>query len=424
MVFGWGRKKEPEPQVPQTQEVLLSGVPDIVSQMLELREFQTVSEIKSHRDQVGPLLQEISHIGRMLEQDDLKVDDIDKNIRIIVVRGKKQVIDVIKKDIVDLPDVFTYDDAVLLHNTLNQILKKVGDALGRQTRVIHIFAKKYAGKLKDILAEINSSNAEIKKLLTNLDNSRSMFEDINDSLKQISSLKGFNADAKQRISSLNDSLAACENKMATCKESIKNIKSSTKYSELLKQEDLLNQLQLQKTQLNNRILDQFTKISRPLGRYEYSSSLDKEQKLLLSRLIQSPADVLTQDNRDTIAVILENVKKSVSSGSVSVKDKAKALSQITGVEGILDDLISEISSQISEQAAVKNHIADLTPAELPVLEKDLAKFTYNKSDIESKIQSLSGEISENKSRIPHIINEIEIELRQFSHTRYTIIPEN
>lgn len=424
MVFGWGRKKEPEPQVPQTKEVLLSGVPDIVSQLLKLRESQTVSEIKSHRGQVAPLLQEISNIGRMLEQDNLKVDDIDKNIRIIVVRGKKQVIDVIKKDIVDLPNVLTYDDAILLHNTLNQILKKVGDALGRQTRVIHIFAKKYAGKLKDILAEINSINAEIKKLLTNLENSRFMIEEINGSLKQISNLKDFNAEAKQRISSLNDNLAACESKVAGCKESIKNLKSSAKYLELLNQKELLNRLQLQRTQLNSKILDQFTKISRPLGRYEYSSSLDKEQKLVLSRLIQSPADVLTQGNKDTIVVILENVKKGVSSGSVSVKDKAKALSQITEVEEALDYLISEISSHASEQAAVKNRIADLNPAELPLLEKDLAKLTYIKSDIESKIQSLKGEISENKSRIPHIINEIEIELRQFSHTRYNIAPEN
>ena len=387
MVFGWGKKKESEPQVPQTKEILLSGVPGIVSQLLEIRESQTVSEIKSYRDQVGPLLQEISNIGRALEHDDLKVDDIDKNIRIIVIRGKKQVIDVIKKDIVDLPNVFTYDDAVLLHNTLNQILKKVGDALGRQTRVIHIFAKKYAGKLKDILAEINSSNAEIKKLLTNLENSRSMFEDINDSLKQISNLKSFNTEAKQRISSLNDNLAACESKMAACKESIKTIKSSAEYTELLKQKEMLNRLQLQKTQLNSRVLDQFTKISRPLGRYEYSSSLDKEQKLLLSRLIQSPAEVLTQGNKDTIIVILENVKKGVSSGSVSVKDKTKALSQITEVEEALDDLISEISSQTSEQTAVKNHIADLSPTELPVLEKDLAKLIYNKSDTESKIRS-------------------------------------
>ena len=38
---------------------------------------------------------------------------------------------------------------------------------GRQTRVIHIFAKKYAAQLKENLEVMNSNHAEIQKLLKN-----------------------------------------------------------------------------------------------------------------------------------------------------------------------------------------------------------------------------------------------------------------
>ena len=41
----------------------------------------------------------------------------------------------------NLMQVSTLDDAKKLDYFLNQLLKKVGDVLGRQTRVIHIFAK-------------------------------------------------------------------------------------------------------------------------------------------------------------------------------------------------------------------------------------------------------------------------------------------
>ena len=37
----------------------------------------------------------------------------------------------------------------------------------------------------------------------------------------------------------------------------------------------------QKLKIKNEINAQFTKISRPLSRYEYGSSLDKDQKNLL-----------------------------------------------------------------------------------------------------------------------------------------------
>ena len=424
MVFGWGKKKEPEYQAPQTEDVPLSQVQDKVSDLLELRKSQTISEFIAYRDHVLPLLEEISHIGRALEEDNLNVDDIDRNIRVIVVRGKKQVIDVIKKDIVELPKISNIDDVMLFQNVLNQILKKIGDALGRQTRVIHIFAKKYAAKLKEILAEVNTINADLKKLLENLENYTTSSTEITDYIDEISELKKFNSDAVGKISSLNDDFVACNEKITSCEESIKAVKSSSEYTELLKQKEMLDNLKLQRTRLNSRVLDQFTKISRPLGRYEYSSSLDKEQKSLLSGLIESPSKVLTAQNKDTILIIFENVKKGITSGSISVKDKTKALSLLEYVEKSLDGLILEISEQDSRQEKVNALIIHLTPSELPLLEKDLDKTTYNKSVIESKIHSLESEMSKNEKEIPYLIHDIESTLRRFSNTRYTIIGEN
>jgi len=154
MVFGWGKKKQEEKllvETPQEKEVQLTDV--IVSELNQLRKSQIISEIKYLRNKTEPLINDLMEIGNLLSKDNLKVDDIDKHLAIIVVRGKKQVIDAIKKDVVHLPEISSIDDAKKLNFSLNQLLKKVGDVLGRQTRVIHIFAKKYANKLKDYDAE-------------------------------------------------------------------------------------------------------------------------------------------------------------------------------------------------------------------------------------------------------------------------------
>ena len=60
-----------------------------------------------------------------LEKDDLNIDDIDKHLAIIVVRGKKQVIDILKKDVKTLIQVSTIDDAKKLDYFLTQLLKKL-----------------------------------------------------------------------------------------------------------------------------------------------------------------------------------------------------------------------------------------------------------------------------------------------------------
>src|SRR3989338_9412852 len=140
MVFGWGKKKE-EPkseEIPSQKQIRLTDVSEIIRQILELRTSQILNDIKSLRDNTEPLIKDLISIGNTLEKDNLQVDDIDKHLRIIVVRGKQQVIDMIKKDANHLPHINTFDDVENMHTALTQMLKKIGDVLGRQTRVIHI----------------------------------------------------------------------------------------------------------------------------------------------------------------------------------------------------------------------------------------------------------------------------------------------
>ena len=103
MVFGWGKKKQEEyvERIPQEKEVQLSDVPKIVTELNELRKSQIISEIKYLRNNTDPLIDDLLQIGNVLEKDNLKVDNIDKHLSTIVIRGKKQVIDVIKKDVVN-----------------------------------------------------------------------------------------------------------------------------------------------------------------------------------------------------------------------------------------------------------------------------------------------------------------------------------
>ena len=102
MVFGWGKKKQGEEPVERkrvNQDIELSEVPQIINDLRKLRESQTLSEIKNLRNDTAPLIDDLMKIGIVLEKDDLNIDDIDKHLAIIVVRGKKQVIDILKKDV-------------------------------------------------------------------------------------------------------------------------------------------------------------------------------------------------------------------------------------------------------------------------------------------------------------------------------------
>jgi len=423
MVFGWGKNKPAESTVERksvNQNISLMDVPQIMSDLSKLRESQTISEIKNLRNNTAPLIDDLMKIGILLEKDDLKVDNIDKHLAIIVVRGKQQVIDVIKKDVKNLMQVSTIDDAKKLDYFLNQVLKKTGDVLGRQTRVIHIFAKKYANQLTNNLKIMNDNSANISKLLKHFTSTLSNFDEINQMLDEIKSLNQEHTDKTKRNMELLNNLKSFEEKKISLQNSIDEIHSSENFKQYIDLKNKLNEFTNQKSKIKNEIDTQFTKISRPLGRYSYSSALDKDQKNILSTLIDDPFNALIPSNSNSIIVILENIRKGISSGSISVKDSNKTLSQLTETEKSLDGFIKKISEYSDTFNSMKNDLNILKPENLSSIENEFLKTDNFENDAQLKSKTILSEINEINSKIPQLTSKIEDKLQIFSNTKYVI----
>ena len=426
MVFGWGKKKQDSAaasveETPQSKEIVLLDIPGIISELSELRRSQTLAEINRLRNDTEPLIGDLMKIGNLLEKDSLQIDDIDKHLAIIVVRGKQQVIDVIKKGVVSLPKISTFDDAKKLDSVLNVILKKVGDVLGRQTRVIHIFAKKYATQLKENLAVMNENHAEISRLLKNFDSTQSQHAEMSDMLNQIKHSSDVRKEKLQKIVEASEVTDSLNQMISTLENSIEKIHSSDPYKRYVDLKNTLNAFGNEKLKIKNDIATQFTKISRPLSRYEYASSLDKDQKSILSGLVREPFDVLTPNNKDSVVTILENVRKGISTGSISVKDVDKTSSQITEIEESLEVFVRRVSEYYIKYEQMKIELNSMIPENLIPSENDLAKTISLRDQSLSRSKTSQDEIDEIDSSVPKLVSSIEGKLRKFSNTKYTVL---
>ena len=419
MVFGWGKNKE-KSSSDGPKEISLSEIPKMSQTLLALRENNAISEVNSLREMTVPLIDDLIKIGKALESDNLNVDEIDKHLRIIVVRGKKQVIHTILKDAVQLPTVNTIDDAKSLNEILTQMLKKVGDVLGRQTRIIHIFAKKYAEKLKEILSQIQSNNSEISNVIINHNISKTDYESIislqNDIVYHQNEIKN----NKQKIAELKEFHARSEEKMSSLTYSINQIKSTKEYLEYLQTQQSLDVIISERNKIKDHINSQFTKISRPLGRYEYISS-DKEQKSLIVQLLDDPIEIIAPKNKDMIIIVLENMRKQILSGSISVKDVDKSMYQITETIEMLDSFILQVTGFKEKAKHIHDKINQFDTKPIHNIENELEKASHDKLDCEQKMTTLESELEQNTKKIPELVSLLNTKLGQFTNTEYTIL---
>jgi len=423
MVFGWGKKKkslEFETTIQEEKEIKLDKINSIVEEIQNLRKKTIVDESKPFREKIEYKLYVISKIIKDLERDNLNVDDIDKHLEILVIRGKKQVIDAIKKeDLEKLPDIKSYEDVLALTELVTRKLKKMGDALGRQSRVIHIFAKKYAGKLKRNLAVLNSDRSELQSLVDNYKKLNDDASEISEKIIKYNESKNKLAINDKRITDTKNSIEELEKKIENTQKGISELKSSDEFT---KHQETQKKLELLSTKLiQSKIDSQFTKISRPLSRYEYGSSLDKPQRVLMEKLIANPFDVITLENKDDIIKILSSVRKGVEGGSLSVKDIEKSLSSIDETIEMLDGFVKDKSEFANKKDNLQKELDAFDIRELKQKEDFLVKTENDKSYTESKIKNLEKEISDIKNSLPQILMDIEIKLRRIAATKYHVL---
>jgi len=184
----------------------------------------------------------------------------------------------------------------------------------------------------------------------------------------------------KRITDAKNSIKEFEKRIESTLKGIYQLKSGDEYLKYIETQKKLESLSPK--QIQDKIDSQFTKISRPLSRYEYGSSLDKPQKVLMEKLIANPFNVLTLENKDDIIKILSSVRKGVEGGSISVKDPEKSLSSIDETIELLDEFVKEKSGYAEKKDSLQSELDSFNIGELKQKENLLTKTNTDKLDAE------------------------------------------
>jgi len=423
MVFGWGRKKERREEIPPAavRDVHVSGICQILDDAARQESDRLVEQTKRLQFPITRHVESLLRIAIELEKEQLNTDNIDVNIVTIVKRGKKQVLDVIHKESErQFPELDSVDDVRAFNRTASQTLTKIGDVLGKQTRVIHIFAKKHAGRLKEILERFAEDVDHSNRLLGRYDEFEANKNKISGLLARLDSDSSAIRSSSEKISGLERGISEQKSELRSLEGKIDEFKSSPQYEKYTAIQGKLSELDSERSRVEGRINDQTILISRPVSKYEYGSSLDKETKKLIGKLVSSPFEVFLPENRDGIMTILDNIRKAISSDHLSVKEPEKTLGYIDDIVSKTDGFILAVDSVVSEQDRLRGELETLDLDVLEGYRKRRAKCVGDIDFSESRIGELKSEIGGLESGRPSLIREIESAMNRMGSARYTV----
>lgn len=424
MVFGFGKKKtveNPVSPVQRQREVSLQEIPSIIKEFEGPRISNILQEAKRLKTEIELNQKNIHGISLDLESDDLKLDDVDRNLKTVGKRGKDAVVSTIKKETsVKLTNIQRYEDVVAVNNEVTQTLKRIGDILGLHTRVMHVFARKYADKLKEEIAKLAQNRNALQILINEHEGFKSDCSLVLDLIKKIDNLKIEERQENHRLVEIRNKKNEMLHTVTRLELEIDELKAKPEYREFVEVRKKIDLLSHEKHEIRKKIDTQFIKISRPLSKYSYVSSFDKPMKKLMEELISDPYEVISIHNKESVIEILQAVAKSVVAGNVSVKDSDKAIE-------LIEETIDRLDEFLKLKAAFAKKISDLEVSlnvfdvkTLEAKEKELGKARSNISDLEASNEKIEKEIKENELEHNTIKLEIERKMTRLNNGKVII----
>jgi len=427
MVFGWGKKKQVVEETreksvsPTHKEATLENIPDIIEDITNLRQKTLVIEVKTFQKRIEVDRKTLLLIADELGKDSLNTKEMDPHLVLLVNRGKKEVISSIQNEFKGtFPEINSFDNVLGFQRNASRGIKKVGDMLGKHSRVIHIFAKKYAKKLKDDLSVLTDNLSEVNALISNYNSNQELLENIRHSLSDFSNIKRDIEKQERRKTELEKLVEEEQQNEAKLQKDIEEMNSSNNYKEFLAIKENITLVLADEKLIKKKIEEQFLKISRPLNKYVYVSSLDKPLKKMTENLTLSPYDVLSEENMPDIKKILDSVRSGIESGSVSVKDVEKSKQSINDIQDLLPQLITQKAEFTQKKDKLNESLTIFDNDILVTLTHNLEKSRFNISDRESKISIIRQQIDSSKSSIHDMISKLELNLKQASSISYKI----
>ncbi|MGI0065829.1 MAG: hypothetical protein ACREAT_03605, partial [Nitrosotalea sp.] len=278
---------------------------------------------------------------------------------------------------------------------------------GLNSRIIHIFAKKYADNLKEEIAKVAKSRNQLQSSINAIENFRAQSKMMADLSQKISEHRHSISQKNDRSSEVESETKSLKDTISSLEKQIQELRSSENHKKFLEIKNKIASMSSEKSDVKNIIDFQFSKISRPLGRYSYISSFEKPVRMMMDELLANPYDVISLHNKNSIVQILEAVEKSVISGSISVKDSEKSIEQVQETISRLDEFMTLKETYSKKVLALEKDLTVFDIKSLESKEHDIHKARTDITNMERIKKKLEDEVKDTNHTLEKNISELE-----------------
>ena len=338
-----GLSREPHIATVPAGTISIEQAQDLLHSIESEKVLHLASKLRPITVSASKSLNTIAQLAEDLDHQKIKLEDLEQRHKSVIENSRKTIVSSLRREAsteFQLPN--TINDAKKFKEKFETMMNRIGEVTGSLSKMLNVFMKKYAGKLRSEFEALSKLLSDIKTAVSDLEKDREPIvrcgNILNTAFQKATSIKSI----ESSIRSIESETNMLEIELAGLKAELESQKISSEFHEAIHLVQKVENVKRQKEQLHEQLTDLVSHVSRAFTKYSYNVAKETESRLYV--LSQEPWKMLYEDDVSPYSSLLTEIYRSINSDQIQLKDSDKVLNYIDTILRILPELQSKARS--------------------------------------------------------------------------------
>ena len=365
---------------PASETLSIQQAQDLLHSLEAAKVKELSASLAPIKESAAESLKVIDTLAKEMDRENIKLEDLERRLKSVVEHSKTTVVSSLRREAsLELPFPQSANDAKKFKERFENMMKRFGEVSGSHSKVLNAFMKKHSGKIKDEFEFLTKLLNETRAIISEFDRNREPIirceNTLNTALQKISSINLAESSAKnieKEIEDIERELKNVESELAATSGSNEFEQASIRVRDIAEAER-------KQEEFHAKIRDLFSHLSRAFTKYSYG--ITKETERRLETMSNEPWQILYEKNVTPYSSLLLEIRKSIDSGQIQLKDSDKVLQYIDTILESLPDL---------------QYKAQTFKTEINSFRQLNIEIVYKVKDLEQKVMQHSEELARSR----------------------------
>src|SRR5919202_118503 len=378
-----------------------------------------VQELSPIKKSVRDSLESIAKIADNLEHENIKLEEL--RFKSIVEHSKRTVVASLKREASsDLPLSESMQDIKKFNYRLESIMNRFGEVSNSHNRVMNIFMKKYAGKLKSEFEMLSSLLEDTKSVMAEFEEENAAIMKCIDDLNSLSQKVALMKTYKNRIENIYKEIEILKGKLDQSKAQLSSLENSVHFKESCHKVEKIDTLRKEEQELHKHMLDLYSHVSRAFTKYSYGMAKDIISRLKV--LTDEPWKIFDNDEDiSSYTSLLTEIQKAINSSNIKLKDAQKVLYYMDIIIKSLPKYQHEIKSINLRLKALQESKDGIVVNKATDLREHINYYNSKLDDLKQSSNNMGRQMTENNSECGMLVKQIEDCIFEITGKKYSLL---